>query len=118
MQCYINNTKHTTHSEYNANTINKYFKKLNSVAFSPQANYTDCATATCRRNLVPSFADRGVSRGPARRNRSRYSSFKYVLIYAHEAEWTPFQTHCYAENLVAPEIEPGTSEFAARNSDH
>jgi hypothetical protein len=33
------------------------------VAFSPQANYTDWATATCRRNLVPTFVDRGVSRG-------------------------------------------------------
>jgi hypothetical protein len=33
------------------------------VAFSPQANYTDWATATCRRNLVPTFADREVSRG-------------------------------------------------------
>jgi hypothetical protein len=34
-----------------------------SVAFSPQANYTDWATATCRRNLVPTFVDRRVSRG-------------------------------------------------------
>jgi hypothetical protein len=34
----------------------------NSVALSPQANYTDWATATCRRNLVPTFADREVSR--------------------------------------------------------
>jgi hypothetical protein len=25
------------------------------------------------------------------------------------AEWTPFQTHCYSENPVTPEIEPGTS---------
>jgi hypothetical protein len=31
------------------------------VALSPQANYTDWATATCRHNLVPTFADRGVS---------------------------------------------------------
>jgi hypothetical protein len=37
--------------------------KKKSVGFSPQANYTDWATATCRRNLVPTFADRGVSRG-------------------------------------------------------
>jgi hypothetical protein len=35
----------------------------NSVALSPQANYTDWATATCRQNLVPTFVDRGVSRG-------------------------------------------------------
>jgi hypothetical protein len=37
--------------------------KTNSVANSPQANYTDCATATCGRNLVPTFVDRGVSCG-------------------------------------------------------
>jgi hypothetical protein len=34
------------------------------------------------------------------------------------AEWTPFQTHCYSENLVAPGIGPGTSVLAARNSDN
>jgi hypothetical protein len=33
------------------------------MSFSPRANYTDWATATCWRNLVPTFADRGVSRG-------------------------------------------------------
>jgi hypothetical protein len=38
-------------------------KQTNSVALSPRANYTDWATATCRRNLVPTLADRGVSRG-------------------------------------------------------
>jgi hypothetical protein len=35
---------------------------INSVALSPQANYTDWATATCRRNLVSTSTDRGVSR--------------------------------------------------------
>jgi hypothetical protein len=44
------------------NTI-KIFGDENSVEFSPQANYTDWATATCWRNLVPTFADRGLSRG-------------------------------------------------------
>jgi hypothetical protein len=34
-----------------------------SVALSPQANYTDWSTATCRWNLVPTFVDRRVSRG-------------------------------------------------------
>jgi hypothetical protein len=34
-----------------------------SVALSPRANYTDWTTATCRWNLVPTFVDRGVSRG-------------------------------------------------------
>jgi hypothetical protein len=38
-------------------------KQTNSMVLSPQANYTDWATATCRRNLVPTFVDRGVSRG-------------------------------------------------------
>jgi hypothetical protein len=33
------------------------------MALSLQANYTNWATATCRRNLVPTFVDRGVSRG-------------------------------------------------------
>jgi hypothetical protein len=36
--------------------------KTNSVAFSPQSNYTDWATATSYRNLMPTFADRGMSR--------------------------------------------------------
>jgi hypothetical protein len=38
-------------------------QKTNSVVFSPQANYTDWATATCGRNLVTTFVYRGVSRG-------------------------------------------------------
>jgi hypothetical protein len=40
-----------------------YIYEKNSVALSPRANYTDYtdwATATCRRNLVPTFMDRGV----------------------------------------------------------
>jgi hypothetical protein len=45
-------------------------------------------------------------------------SFKCRLIYAHEAEWTPFQTHGYSENLIALEIETSTFGSAARNSDH
>jgi hypothetical protein len=44
---------------------------------------------------------------------SRSSSF--ILT---RAEWTPFQIHCYSENLTRPGIEHGTSESAARNSDH
>jgi hypothetical protein len=35
----------------------------NILAFSQQANYTDWATATCWRNLMPTFVDRRVSRG-------------------------------------------------------
>jgi hypothetical protein len=35
----------------------------NSMAFSPQANYTDGATATCWQNLVQTFVHKGVLRG-------------------------------------------------------
>jgi hypothetical protein len=35
----------------------------NSLALSPRANYTDWATVTCLQNLMPTFVDRGVSRG-------------------------------------------------------
>jgi hypothetical protein len=55
---------------------------------------TDWATATCWRNLMPTFVDRGVSRGqrgvsPTVVNlgfldRSRYCSFKQLLIYPHK----------------------------------
>jgi hypothetical protein len=64
------------------------------VALSRQANYTDWATAICRRNLVPTFVDRGLPRGqlggsPTVVNLnfldwSRYFSFKYLLIYPHK----------------------------------
>jgi hypothetical protein len=37
-------------------------------------------------------------------DRSRYISF--LLNRIHEAEWTPFQTRYFSENLVAPIIEP------------
>jgi hypothetical protein len=84
------------------------------------------SVAICRRNVVPTFADRGLSRvqlggsptvvNLSSLNRSRYFSFKYLLIYPHEAEWIPSQTHCYSENMVAPGTEPGTSESVARNS--
>jgi hypothetical protein len=40
-------------------------------------------------------------------DRSRYYFFQVAPHCNHEAEWTPFQTHYFSENLVAPEIEPG-----------
>jgi hypothetical protein len=61
------------------------YKETNSVALSPQANYMDWATAS-RRNVVPTSADRRVSRGQrggsstavnlSFLDRSRYFSFK------------------------------------------
>jgi hypothetical protein len=80
------------------------------------------------RNLLPTFADRGVSLGqlggsPTIINlsfldRSRYFSLSISSFILTRAEWTPFQTHCYSENLVAPEIECGTSGSLARKSDY
>jgi hypothetical protein len=45
-------------------------------------------------------------------------SFKWLLSCPHEAEWAPFQTLYFSENLVRAEIEPRTSGSVARNSDH
>jgi hypothetical protein len=74
-------------------------KKTNPVALSPRTNSIDWATATCRRNLVLSSVDRGVSRGkrggsPTVVNlsfldRSRYFSFKSLLIYPHKGWMDP-----------------------------
>jgi hypothetical protein len=49
-------------------------------------------------------------------DRTRCYFFKAALSCTYEAEWTPFQTHYFSENLVAPGIEPGTSVSVARNS--
>jgi hypothetical protein len=40
--------------------------------------------------------------------------FKQLLNCTNKAELTPFQTHYFLENVIAPGIEPG---FVARNSD-
>jgi hypothetical protein len=85
--------------------------------------------AFSRQILVPIFAERGASRGqrggtPTAVNLSfldqsrHYFFFQVAPHLCSEAEWTLFQTHQYSGNLVAPEIEPGTTESAARNSDH
>jgi hypothetical protein len=96
--------------------------RTNSMTLSPQVNYTDWATATCLRNLVPTFVDRGMSRGQrggsltvvnlSFLDRSRFlsSSSSFILT---RAEWTPFQNHCYSENLVTSGIEPGICGLTA-----
>jgi hypothetical protein len=38
-------------------------KQTKSMALSPRENYIDWSTATCRRNLVATFVNRGVLRG-------------------------------------------------------
>jgi hypothetical protein len=47
----------------------------------------------------------------------RPESLLFLPSCTHEAEWTPFQTHYFSENLVVPGIEPGTFGSVARNSD-
>jgi hypothetical protein len=51
-------------------------------------------------------------------DRSRYFSLKLLLKYPQDAEWTPFQTPYFSGNLIASEIESGTSGSVANNSDH
>jgi hypothetical protein len=41
-------------------------------------------------------------------DRGRYLFFQ---VAPHEAERTPFQTHYFSENLVAPGIEPGSLDL-------
>jgi hypothetical protein len=38
--------------------------------------------------------------------------------YPDDAEWTPFKTHYFSENLVTSGIKPRISESLAKNSDH
>jgi hypothetical protein len=45
-------------------------------------------------------------------------SFKQLHIYPHEEERTSFENHSFSENVMAPEIEPGTTESVARNCDN
>jgi hypothetical protein len=77
------------------------------MVFSPQANYTDWSVDEFLCQLLQ--IERGAAR-PARR--------LIMVFYTGAAEWTPFQTNCYSENLVAPGIEPGASGIVASNSDH
>jgi hypothetical protein len=77
--------------------------KANSSAHSPQANYTDWATATCRRNLEPTFADRGVSLGqrggsPTVVNRSFLDRSRYFLLQV--------APHLCSRGWVSPVSDP------------
>jgi hypothetical protein len=61
------------------------------------------------KKLVSTVADRGCHvvsvMDPSGRNIDFLGRSRYFLF--HEAEWTPFQTHYFSENLVAPGIGPG-----------
>jgi hypothetical protein len=98
------------------------------VAFSPQANCADWATATDRRILVATFVDRGVSRGQRGRtstavnlsflDRSPYIFFQVTPHLSSRGWVDPVPDTLLLKNLVAPGIQPETPLSAARNSDH
>jgi hypothetical protein len=86
---------------------------------SSQANYTDRATAACRGSWFQLLRIEGVAWWAQRIPTAVISvfytaaatfSFKQLLSCTHKAEWTPFQTNYFPENLVAPGIEPGPLE--------
>jgi hypothetical protein len=95
------------------------FKKILR-GFSPQANYTDRATAACRRSYCQLLRIEGVALSVQRTPTAVNLGFlgPELLSYTHEAEWTPFQTHYSSENLVEPRTERRTTGSVARNSGH
>jgi hypothetical protein len=86
--------------------------------FSPRTNYTDLATAICRRSQCKLFII-GVLRGERNGSLQPYSRFyrpKPLLFLPSSSSIA--QTHNFSENMVAPGIEPGTPGYVARNSGH
>jgi hypothetical protein len=80
--------------------------KKNSVAFSPQANYTDWETATCRRILVPTFADRGVSRG---QHGGSPTAVNLGFLDRGHYFFFPVSPHLSSQGWVDPVLDPLTS---------
>jgi hypothetical protein len=77
---------------------------------SPRANYTGRSLSA---KIVSTFAERWCHEVsatdpygpiPCFLDRSHYF---FLQVATHEAEWTPFETQYFLENLVAPGIEPG-----------
>jgi hypothetical protein len=118
----------TQHGITKCRSVKNKSKEI-SVASDSQTNYTDWSTATGRRILVPELfyikRCRVVSAAEPPRplisvfwnGAITFLSSSSSFIFTR-AEWTPFQTHCYSGNLVAPGIEPGISLSAARDSAH
>jgi hypothetical protein len=78
------------------------YEKKNSVGLSPQANYTDWAPATCRRNLAQTFVDRGMSRG--QRGGSRTVSRPESLLLFQVAP------HLSSQGLSGPRSRPTATQ--------
>jgi hypothetical protein len=81
-------------------------KTTNSVALSPQANSTDWATATCRRNLVPTSVDREVSRD------QRGGSLTVVNLFSRPEPLLFFQVapHWLSQGLSGPRSRPNATQ--------
>jgi hypothetical protein len=82
-------------------------QKKTSVTFGPQANYIDSATATCWRNLVPTFADRGVLRG-----QRGGSSTVVNLSFLDRSRYFFFQVapHLSSQRLSGPRSRPNATQ--------
>jgi hypothetical protein len=117
LESCISSWRHTDHSRRPAclNKV-KYIvsfikqqkkqKQTNSMALSPRANYTDWTTATCRRNLVSTFVDRGVSRG------QRGGSPTVVNLFCRPEPLLFFQVapHLLSQGLSGPRSTPTATQ--------
>jgi hypothetical protein len=86
-----------------------------------QIKTNECPVGVCILEIVKSHCNTTGSHSPLISvfyTSAATSLFKQLLNYLHEAERTPFQTHYYSENVVAPGIELGASWSAIRKSDH
>jgi hypothetical protein len=96
------------------------------VALSPQANYTDCATATYRRNLVPTFVDRGLSRGQCGGSRTVVNlsfldgiSLGNYWLKSHQAtnKQVTIEKKIVRDDFPAPVLYQRKTEHRFRNMD-
>jgi hypothetical protein len=99
-------------------TNKKKRKTINSIFFIHKKKLRDLSLRKNYTERVSIFADtvcHAVSvTDPYGRilgflDRSRY--FFYQLAPQLYSRWTPFQTHYFTENLVAPGIEPGPMDL-------
>jgi hypothetical protein len=79
--------------------IGTVYNQTNSVAFSPQANYTEWATATSWQNLVPTFVDGGVSHGQRSRTPTGIHLTEPLLFFQ-------VAPHLSSQGLSGPHSRP------------
>jgi hypothetical protein len=105
---------------FQAIVLLKKKKELNSVALVRKRNIP-IERPPLSAKLVPNLRIEGVvwtaQQIPTAVNLDFLDPEPFVS-YPHEAEWTPFQSHYFSENVVAPGIESRICGPVARNSDH